>query len=452
MMKNCWQVLTQPDKLWVRVLRSKYVGDGKTIKFWLDCWLESRTTLIEVVDISLPHQEREKVLEDYVGEDGNWSIEGIRQFLPTKYFLEVLASAPPDSDNDADCKVWGGSKDGMFTIKSAYASIRARTASPHYNLYKLIWNILRVSHESLSTNSWRLARGLTNNDGCPICYKACETCIHLLRDCDFTHVIWQRLHATSHIEEFYDLTLQEWLKFNLSCTNKAWVCTFAIGLDAIWKARNSLVFSQSSTTPNQAVCEVTGRVRELSKNLISSSFNSHIQREMCHTISWSCPPHGFLKLNSDGVVAESRIAACGGVIRDENGVFVFGYSGKIEICSVLQAELWAIYHGLRLIKEKGIGLDLLIESDSEVVVKFLNERCPREHNCYSLVNLIVKMAGGFRDLSCVHIFREANQVADSFAKYGFSIAQGLSIFMGIPSWAKFPLLADMSVVQFPRDF
>nr|KYP66807.1 Putative ribonuclease H protein At1g65750 family [Cajanus cajan] len=173
---------------------------------------------------------------------------------------------------------------------------------------------------------------------------------------------------------------------------------------------------------------------------------------MRHTISWSHPPHGFLKLNSDGAVAESRIATCGGVIHYENGVFVFGYSGIIGICSILQAELWAIYHGLRLIKEKGIGLYLLIESDSEVTVKFLNEGCPREHSCYSLVNVIVKMAGGFRDLSCVHILREANKVVDSFAKYEFSIAEGFSIFLGIPSWAKFPLLADMSAVQFPYNF
>nr|KYP74524.1 hypothetical protein KK1_007208 [Cajanus cajan] len=77
------------DKAWENInpFIAWCICDGKTIKFWSDCWLESRTILIEVVDTYLPWQEQKEVLEDYMGVDGNWSIEGIRQFLPTKYFL-----------------------------------------------------------------------------------------------------------------------------------------------------------------------------------------------------------------------------------------------------------------------------------------------------------------------------------------------------------------------------
>nr|KYP77075.1 Putative ribonuclease H protein At1g65750 [Cajanus cajan] len=86
MMKNCWALCSQPEKLWVRVVRAKYacgdesipvvnkrsvasnfwrgicpawvevqpqiawnVRDGLLIKFWIDRWLPSKTVLYKVV-------------------------------------------------------------------------------------------------------------------------------------------------------------------------------------------------------------------------------------------------------------------------------------------------------------------------------------------------------------------------------------------------------------------
>ncbi|XP_027361577.1 probable protein phosphatase 2C 25 [Abrus precatorius] len=113
--------------------------------------------------------------------------------------------------------------------------------------------------------------------------------------------------------------------------------------------------------------------------------------------------------------------ACGEVLRDSLGNFVFALCEMLGRCFVVQDELCAIFHGLRIIKERGISDPILIESDFATVVKFLNEGCPRENSCCSLVNHVVYMAGDNDSVKCVHIFKEANQVAYRFAKQGLSI-------------------------------
>nr|KYP63872.1 hypothetical protein KK1_018459 [Cajanus cajan] len=94
-------------------------------------------------------------------------------------------------------------------------------------------------------------------------------------------------------------------------------------------------------------------------------------------------------------------------------------------------------------------MDIIIESDSAVAVKFLNEGCLREHPCYALVNLITRMAGDINYIECRHVSREANQVANSFAKHGLSLVEGVSSFTSPPSWVSFILSADNSAVPFP---
>nr|KYP61079.1 Putative ribonuclease H protein At1g65750 family [Cajanus cajan] len=67
-------------------------------------------------------------------------------------------------------------------------------------------------------------------------------------------------------------------------------------------------------------------------------------------LRWNPPPLGTLKLNCDKAVMNNKLASCGGILRDSYGSFILAFAGLIGRCSVAQAELWAIYHGLRLIK------------------------------------------------------------------------------------------------------
>jgi len=57
-----------------------------------------------------------------------------------------------------------------------------------------------------------------------------------------------------------------------------------------------------------------------------------------------CPNFAWMCLNSNGGDLSSidGKAACGGVMQDHNGTFVFDFSASLSLCSVVMAKLWAI--------------------------------------------------------------------------------------------------------------
>lgn len=66
------------------------------------------------------------------------------------------------------------------------------------------------------------------------------------------------------------------------------------------------------------------------------------------------PNAGEFALNCDGSVVEiGLVASCGDVLRDKLGRFMFGYAAKLGSCSVLEAELWGILHGLMIVWSRG---------------------------------------------------------------------------------------------------
>ena len=63
-------------------------------------------------------------------------------------------------------------------------------------------------------------------------------------------------------------------------------------------------------------------------------------------IRWYPPNEGWVKVNIDeSFCRDLNFAACGGLIRDENGVWKGGFARRLGSCSVLEAELWRLYDG-----------------------------------------------------------------------------------------------------------
>ncbi|KAH1246569.1 hypothetical protein GmHk_06G016624 [Glycine max] len=66
---------------------------------------------------------------------------------------------------------------------------------------------------------------------------------------------------------------------------------------------------------------------------------------------WRTPPKDFIKLNCDGTAFQSQqVASCGGVVRD-----------------TLNAEFWAMFFDLQMVKEAGYH-NFIVESDSSETV------------------------------------------------------------------------------------
>lgn len=68
-------------------------------------------------------------------------------------------------------------------------------------------------------------------------------------------------------------------------------------------------------------------------------------------------------LNTDGARKALGLASLGGLIRNDRGEWVEGFSMNIGLCSITNSKLWGHYQGLIMAWNRGIR-SLLAEVDS----------------------------------------------------------------------------------------
>ncbi|MED6171274.1 hypothetical protein PIB30_117389 [Stylosanthes scabra] len=142
--------------------------------------------------------------------------------------------------------------------------------------------------------------------------------------------------------------------------------------------------------------------------------------------NWEPPPRGWVKLNTDGAVWDSKnMAGCGGLIRTYDGSWVAGFTAKLGNCQVFQAELWGMRHGLQMAWDLGVRR-IIVETDSAEALDKLNSMELTSQSFNSLVREIHSLKNRPWEILFQHIKREGNQCANWLAKnslrknYGFN--------------------------------
>nr|KYP39554.1 Putative ribonuclease H protein At1g65750 family [Cajanus cajan] len=277
MMKNCWSLITEPHKLWVHVVRSKYnyldkiiprvtkrskmsnlwqgicatwslvtphihwrVKNGQTIRFWYDVWLPTQKAIIQKAITFVPPVELFKSVGDYVTDTREWNIERLQTWLPSEILELIQSLRPPHVDNDYDEIIWGPTPDGIFTTKSAYFVASPTQNDSHSAPFKAVWKwkgperirlfLWRVLHDSLLTNLTRFERGLGPDPTCSICMQEEEDTIHVLRDCEFAGEVWNKITGGAITRRSRNRDIQCWITSNLvrnSQLDLNWPLTFA---------------------------------------------------------------------------------------------------------------------------------------------------------------------------------------------------------------------------------
>nr|KYP33975.1 Putative ribonuclease H protein At1g65750 family [Cajanus cajan] len=295
------------------------------------------------------------------------------------------------------------------------------------------------------TNQVRVDRGLGIDPTCPVCMQETESNFHALRDCKFAAEIWSRTSGGSLPRSFAEDNIHDWVHANLKERRPShvnWPILFAVTLDSLWIRRNKMVFDNSFSSSEQVVKEINARVTTI---VSIHTNNSFLSDPLCghQDTHWRFPPIGHIKLNGDGAVSNDGIGACGGVVRDSSGNFLLAFSKKLGCISILKAELWAIYQGLLIIKDRYSRSLIICESDSAEAVKLIEEGCARHHPCFGLTQQIQELSLYFSSFLCIHIPREANIVADRLAKHSFWIEEELAVFFSSPSFLHSLLSANL---------
>ncbi|KAL6129793.1 hypothetical protein ACLB2K_073142 [Fragaria x ananassa] len=138
------------------------------------------------------------------------------------------------------------------------------------------------------------------------------------------------------------------------------------------------------------------------QNNLSERVTEVHSQNQCTTIKWQAPPNSFVKINFDGSVT-SNSAACGFIIRDDNGRPV-SVACCIGSASVPIAEAMALRDSLIKAKDKGFT-NVEVEGDSKLVIDAVNRRLESPWRLIKLVQDIRTLATNFDSITFKHVFR-----------------------------------------------
>ncbi|KAL5773510.1 hypothetical protein ACOSP7_013101 [Xanthoceras sorbifolium] len=306
--------------------------------------------------------------------------------LPVNIVLKILHIYNCREYNGGDKAIWKLSKDGTFSVKSAY--IENIDADFHdkwkwrFNWKlrvppKICFFLLTLLHGKLLTNLQRMIRGITLDDSCFDCGESCEDLNHLFRQCTTTIETWKSCWVGMENSWLFIGDWEEWILNHLKnntmipvlngkCPSSVW---FAFILWFIWKWRCKKIFDPNFCPPPCIQLYIMKYVHDW----VNASNNAPLfATKHPLTVCWSPPPSTWVKVNVDGSHrCNSNLIAVGGVIRNSERGWLAGFATKKGAGSVLGAELWGIIEGLKLAWSSGCN-KVIVETDSLEAVESLS--------------------------------------------------------------------------------
>ncbi|KAJ1442391.1 Reverse transcriptase zinc-binding domain [Sesbania bispinosa] len=195
---------------------------------------------------------------DFFLPSGLWNRELLQKYFPPEIIEEITSSGVQVLE-ERDSVHWSPSTDGLFSIKSAVASLWDPIVTIHALLFKRIWSrggpqwirafLWLLGSNALLSNSNRIRRHIAQSGLCTICLQTDESNLHAVRDCGWARSVWLRFLPRHNQREFFNLSLHDWISSNISrnqfSSNRNWNLTFPFVAAGVWYARNAYLFDNS---------------------------------------------------------------------------------------------------------------------------------------------------------------------------------------------------------------
>lgn len=153
---------------------------------------------------------------------------------------------------------WKGTKEGVYTAKSAYTTIIGvgKIRAQNHDTWSLVIPptvrifLYLLLKEKILTQEVMKRRKMGNDSGCVMCGNCpCESLLHLILLCPVAMEVWYELSARLgyRVMVIQPSVVQIWTESNARCS-KEWSSLFASACWHIWKRRNEKIFTGHAVT------------------------------------------------------------------------------------------------------------------------------------------------------------------------------------------------------------
>ncbi|KAE8673674.1 AP-2 complex subunit alpha-2 [Hibiscus syriacus] len=266
------------------------------------------------------------------------------------------------------------SEDGLFLVKSCRVALSI-SQGVGFSWKRWVWSGLapprvetflwKIIHKKLAVRNELKKRWVPMEDALrPLCKMNEETIQHLFFSCSVAGDIWNRMLKIwgiyTALPNDPHVLLSSWSDLNRK--SNIWKFILGVVLWSIWKARNSVVFDNSSLDITSLFFLIRFRLArwflakfpniQIQVDLLvgDSSLADRFGYQNTHRSSkqsWQPPPIDFYKFNVDGAVKfDGMEGGIGGILRDCNSIILSTFSVSIGPGPPLLAKLKAIKKGL----------------------------------------------------------------------------------------------------------
>nr|WMB96843.1 reverse transcriptase [Solanum melongena]WMB97160.1 reverse transcriptase [Solanum aethiopicum] len=228
-----------------------------------------------------------------------------------------------------------------------------------------------------------------------------------------------------------------------------WSLLFGFICWYIWNWRNKCLFVQDFTWPSNAFHVVLVAIFATGNTRMKLCLH-HLLHVRFNTLDGFIHLMILSRFNVDAAAKTNpgEIAA-GGLCRDTQGSWLFGFTRKLGWGPITKAELYAIYSGLSLAWSQGYR-KVILESDSLVAVSKILQPLKDSDPLFSIIHACKELLHRNWSVSIVHVYREANTCADRMANLAHKGPFDLSLLLQPPSYLAPYLQEDLLGVSRPR--
>ena len=331
---------------------------------------------------------------------------------------------PLSSRHLQDEITWAYSKDGIYSVKTAYMLGKGGSLDDFHRAWSNLWGLevspkvrhflWRVCTNSLPVRMALKRRHIIDEALCPRCADEEETWQHVLFCCPRIRRIWddygcKEMARDIEQEEFCD-TLVRWEALDKKMVQKG--CFLAWN---VWAERNGWVFENKSQ-PLAIIAQRAGRQSDEFALYSTRIYGGTPQARAASPSIWRAPHPVVIKINADASVGNDGWIGLGVVAR--------GSDGRVCFSAVRRQRTWwppeiaeckAIHLAVRLARDHGLR-DVLVESDSQVVTTKLSKVVLFYSDLDFILGDVLALSSEFNSISFVHVKRDGNTVAHNLAR------------------------------------
>jgi hypothetical protein len=400
--KQGWRIIQNPNTLTTRILRAKYyqnssfmeapigarasfvwhsicsarsllshgllwrVGDGKSIKIWGDRWLPTPIThSVQSPPKIIGPESMVNVLIDQ--NRGCWKQELLVEIF-TSEEARVIENIPLSPCLSKDIQFWKASRNGIFTVRSAYhlgkelidsSSAQSSRGGVEKGFWKDLWALCvsnqvkmftwRACHNILPTRSNLSKRKVVEDNMCPCCKRERETAMHVIWSCPASQDVGVGRGGDSCFHKCSNdsVSFEDLLENIMQQFRRDEVELFVVIARCIWLRRNSLVFEGKLKHPNDVLVGAMESLKEFWR-CKSSDSNQVADQEtppITRNFKWQPPPDGTIKVNWDASInGKEPCIGMGMVARDCRAMsWQRNVCGKTSQLTRRQQKLWLLF-------------------------------------------------------------------------------------------------------------